>query len=297
MAKLAAIALLSALAAGGSSPRVIAQIQTGASPGGAVSAFGAVWVANDGAGTLARIDPQTNSVTRRVRLRAGVFSVTRGFGAVWVINYKRDSLTRVDPSSGRTRSLRVGATPFDVMAAFGRVWVTAWETGTLWEIDPGAGKVERRIQIGPRPTGLRAASGAIWVGFGRSAKAIARVDPRTARITRVPVGVRSPSWFVAGTRALWIQAADHVLVRVDPRRRHVTARLSFGRTLAQGSLAPDGTVWVPDKEQGRVYRVDPAAARVVDSFPAGPGAFLALAAYRSMWVTSYAGEDVWRFQS
>jgi streptogramin lyase len=177
------------------------------------------------------------------------------------------------------------------------VWVTAWEAGTLSEIDPAAGKVVRGIRIGPRPTGLRAAAGAVWVGFGRSATAIARVDPRTARIKRVPVGVRSPSWFVAGTRDLWIQADDNVLVRVDPRRRRVTGRLSFGRTLAQGSLAPDGMLWIPDKEQGRVYRVDPGTAKVVDSFAAGPGAFLALSAYRSMWVTSYAGDDVWRFGS
>jgi hypothetical protein len=107
--------------------------------------------------------------------------------------------------------------------------------------------------------------------------------------------VRAPSWFVAGTRDLWIQAADNVLVRVDPNKRRVTARLSFGHALAQGSLAPDGRIWVPDKEESRVYRVDSAAARVVDSFEAGPGAFLALNAYHSMWVPSYAGDEVWRF--
>jgi streptogramin lyase len=100
---------------------------------------------------------------------------------------------------------------------------------------------------------------------------------------------------VAGTRDLWIQAGDNVVVRVDPRRRRVTARLSFGRTLGQGSLAPDGTIWIPDKEDNRVYRVDPAAAKVVDFVEAGPGAFLVLSAYHSMWVMSYAGDDVWRF--
>ena len=54
-------------------------------------------------------------------------------------------------------------------------------------------------------------------------------------------------------------------------------------------------MWIPDKEQSVVYRVDPATARVLGSFPAGPGAFLALRAHGSMWVTSYAGSDVWRF--
>jgi streptogramin lyase len=292
MPKLALIGLAAALAA----PHVLARVQTGAAPGGAVSAFGAVWVANDTAGTLARIDPGTNRVTRRIRLRPGVFSVARGFGALWVVNYKRNALTRVDPRSGRVRSVRVGAVPFDVLAAYGRVWVTAWEAGRLVEVDPRSMRVVRRIRSGPRPTGLHAAGGAVWVGFGRVATAIARVEPATGTLERVQVGVRAPSWFVAGTRDLWIQAADNVLVHVDPAKQRVIGKLSFGRTLAQGSLAPDGTMWIPDKEQNLVYRVDPARARVVDSFPAGPGAFFALRAHGSMWVTSYAGNEVWRFR-
>ena len=291
--KLALLGLLALLAAG-SAPHVVARIPTGSSPGGAVSAFGGVWIANDGGGTLARVDPGTNRVTRRVRLRPGVFSVARGFGALWVVNYKTNRLTRVDPRTGRVRSVRVGAVPFDVLAAYGRVWVTAWEAGRLVAVDPSSLR-RRSIRLGARPSGLCAASGALWIGFGRSATAIARLDPRTLRVERIPVGVRSPSWFVAGTRDLWIQAADHVLVRVDPDTRQVKATFSFGRTLARGAAAPDGTMWIPDKEQNLVYRVDPRSGALLGSFQAGPGAFFALAAHGSMWVTSYAGDDVWRF--
>ena len=293
MPKLALIGV--ALVTLGSSPHVVARIPTGDSPGGATSAFGAVWVANDASGTLARIDPATNRVTRRVKLRPGLFSVTHVLGALWVVNYKTGTLARVDPRSGRVRSVRVGAVPFDVTAAFGRVWVTAWEAGKLVEVDPRSLRVVRRIAIGPRPTGLHVAGGALWVGFGRSATAIARLDPTSGKVERVAIGVRAPSWFVSGVRGLWIQAADNVLVHVDHGR--VVDRLTFGRTLAQGALAPDGTMWIPDKEQSLVYRVDPKTARVLGSVPAGPGAFLALRAHGSMWVTSYAGDDVWRFSS
>ena len=73
------------------------------------------------------------------------------------------------------------------------------------------------------------------------------------------------------------------------------AHLHVGRTLAQGAEAPDGTIWFPDKEQSVVYRIDPVRQVVVDSFPAGPGAYLALRAFGSMWVLSYAGADVRRF--
>jgi streptogramin lyase len=297
MPKLALIGLvaLTAGATAGSSPRLVARIPTGVAPGGAVSAFGAVWVTNDRSGTLTRIDPATNSVTRRIRLRQGVFSVAAGFGSLWAINYERGSLARIDPRSGRVRTVPVGAGPDDVLVAFGRVWVTAWDAEKLVEIEPRSLRVVRRIRVGPRPAGLRAAAGAVWVGFGRSATAIARVTPRTGAIERVPVGVRTPALFVAGTRDLWIKAADNVLVRVDPSTRRVLARLSFGRTLALGALAQDGKLWVPDKEQNLVYRVDPSTARVEDSFGAGQGAFVALRAHGSMWVTSYAGDDVWRF--
>jgi hypothetical protein len=44
-----------------------------------------------------------------------------------------------------------------------------------------------------------------------------------------------------------------------------------------------------------VHRVDPVRARVVDSFPAGPGAYLAVQGFGSMWVLSFAGSDVRRF--
>src|SRR4051812_13343821 len=90
-----------ALATVVSTPHVVARVPTGDSPGGATAAYGAVWVANDGSGTLARIDPTTNRVTRRVRLRPGLFSVTHGFGALWAVNYKTGTLSRVDPRSGR----------------------------------------------------------------------------------------------------------------------------------------------------------------------------------------------------
>jgi len=295
MAKLALLVVASAALAG-SSPQVLARIPTGDSPGAATAAYGAVWVTNDGTGTLARIDPRTNRVTRRVRLKPGVFSVTHGFGALWVVNYKRNTLTRVDPSTSRTRSVRVGAVPDGLLAAYGRVWVSAWEAGRLVEVDPRSLKVVRRTKIGARPSGLRAAAGAVWVGFGRSATAVARVDPRTHRVERVPVGARAPAVFSVGTRDLWIKAGDNVLVRLDPSTRKVRARLSFGGTLAVGALAPDGTIWFPDKELNVIHRVDPKTSTVVDHFAGGSGAFFPLRAFGSMWVTSYAGSDVWRFK-
>ena len=276
-------------------PRLVATVPTGTAPCGAAAGFGAIWVANDESGTLVRVDPSTNRVTRRVPVGQGACSVAAAVGAVWVVNYRTSTLLRVDPRSLRTRTVRVDASPFDVLAAFGRIWVTAWESGLLDEVDPVSLTVVRRIDVGARPIGLAARRGALWVGFGRDATAIARVEPASGSVTKLPVGAARPGWFVTGTADLWIQAADSDLLHVDPASGQVLARLHVGRTLAQGTVAFDGTIWMPDKELGVVHRVDPLRQRVVDSFPAGPGAYLALRAFGSMWVLSYAGRDVRRF--
>src|SRR4029079_7865943 len=102
------LALLGATVAALASPHVVARIETGSAPGGATAAFGAVWVANDRAGTIARIDPRANRVTRGIRLRPQLLRLTHGYGALWVENYERGTLTRVEPGSGRIRSVRVG---------------------------------------------------------------------------------------------------------------------------------------------------------------------------------------------
>jgi YVTN family beta-propeller protein len=293
MLALAVTSLFSVTAAAGP-PRLIKTITTGNAPCGAVHAFGSVWVANDG-GTLVRIDPRTNRVTKRIRVGRGSCSLAAGAGALWIANYKR-GLLRVLPG-GRVTRIAVGAVPFDVLVENGRVWVTAWEDGALAVIDPHTLQVVRRIDVGPRPIGLIARIGQIWVGFGRSATAIARVNPLTFRIDRVEVGDRAPGWFVnGGSGNLWIQANEGDLIHFDPIGLRVLARLQVGRTLAQGATAPDGTIWVPDKEQSIVYRIDPKRERVLGAFPAGPGAYVALRAYGSMWVTSYAGTDVRRFK-
>ena len=274
-------------------PALTATIPTGTHPCGIVSAFGSVWVANDG-GTLVRIDPRTNRVRKRIRVGAGACFLAADARALWIANYK-SGLVRVTPR-GRVQRIAVGATPDSVLVAYGRVWVTTWGAAKLAVVDPRTLKVLRRINVGSKPAGLAARNGAVWVGFSRDATSIARVSPGTYRVDRIDVGVPEPRGFVAGTKDLWIQANTGDLVQFDPVARRVLAHLEVGRTLAQGAVAPDGTIWVPDKEQNLVYRVDPGRRRVVDSFPAGPGAYVTLRAYGSMWVTSYAGRDVRRFR-
>jgi YVTN family beta-propeller protein len=287
-----AVALLPASAL--KAPALTATIRTGTHPCGIVSAFGSIWVAND-SGTLVRVDPRTNRVRKRIRVGAGACLMAADRHALWIANYE-GGLFRVT-RLGRVKKIDVGATPDHVLVAFGRIWVTTWGDGKVAVVDPRTLEVVRRIAVGAKPAGVAARNGAVWVGFTRDdTSSIARVSPRTFQVERVPVGVSGPRTFVTGTKDLWIQANTGDLLHFDPVTRRVLAHLEVGRTLAQGATAPSGTIWIPDKEQNLVYRVDPAKQRVIDSFPAGPGAYVTLRAYGSMWVTSYAGTDVRRFK-
>ncbi len=229
--------------------------------------------------------------------RPGLFSVTHGFRRALGGQLRdRETLACVDPRSG-PRAKRPGRR--GALRRRRHLWA---------RVGDGLGGREARrgrpalacesfvaSRSDARPTGLHVAGGSLWVGFGRSATAVARVDPKSMNVERVPVGVRAPSWFVAGANGLWIQAADNVLVHVErrPRRRPALVRAHARAGRARPRTGRSGS---RTRSRASSTGSTPSTARVLDSFAAGPGAFLALRAYGSMWVTSYAGEDVWRFR-
>jgi streptogramin lyase len=277
-------------------PQVTARIATGAHPCESAATRTGVWVANDGSGTLVRVDPRTNRVTARVLLGKGACATAVGAGAVWVVNYRTGVLARVDPTTRKVRRTRVGGEPFDVVVEHGRVWTTGFGNGTLVQVDARTGNVTRRIDVGGAPNGLLYDGGILWVGTGRGSTDVLRVDPATGSFARVDVGAVAPTHFVATPAGVWVADDGDTLTLLARDDGRVLKAVHFGRTLGQAAVAPDGTVWVPDKEIDTIFRVDAATGKQLDSFPGGDGAFQAVRAFGSMWVTSYAGADVWRFK-
>jgi streptogramin lyase len=282
-----------ATGASAASPSPVARVAVGRAPCGAVAAFGALWVAVDGAGTLVRVDPTRNRVLRTIRIGPTVCSLVAGRGALWITRYRPGQLVRVDPRTGSVRRLAVGGEPFDVALA-GDLWITSFSDGTLVRVDPLTIHVVRRVDLGGNPAGLALCAGRLWVGGGRDDSWLTAVDPATGDARRIDVGVEAPSWPTCVHGALWVTTPDSVL-HVDPATGAVVARVVIGGTPARVLAAPDGTVWVTDKEQNRIVRVDPARNAVLDELPAGRGAFDVVSIGGTVWVTSYAGDDVWRF--
>jgi streptogramin lyase len=282
-----------ALASAPARPQLATTVQVGQGPCDATVAYGSVWVPVDGPGSLVSIDYRRARVTRTIRVGRTACSVAAGPDALWVTRYRPAQLVRVDRRTGALRRLQLGKVPFDVELT-SSVWTTWFDDGGLTRVDPVTLRLLARLPIGGSPAGLALCGGRLWVGGGRRDTWLTVVDPVTNRFRRVDVGAEAPAWPACIGTAVWSPTA-HGVVRVDTRSRDLVARIPLAGTPARVAAAPDGTVWVTDKEQNRVIRINPATNTVVDEFPAGPGAFALARVGGSMWVTSYAGSDVRRY--
>ena len=287
-----------AFAASGSPPAAVARVVTGTGPCGAASGFRSVWVAVYGSGRLVQIDPIHNRVTQRIRVAPGICPITVGAGSVWVASDKTNLLYRVDPRLGRVVArISVAEWPAHVAFAFGSVWVSAFERGVLTRIDPRTNRVKRRYAVGGNPSGVARAGGFIWIAFGRTGTALGRLDPASGALTRLPIGHAAAGFLSFIGDSLWTTTADGFALRFEPTENRVVASFPVPGTPAEVASGPDGIIWVAEKERNTITRIDPKTNLLLDVTSAGRGAFSIAPAAGDMWVTNFAGVDVWRFRS
>jgi streptogramin lyase len=286
-----------AAAASSPSPQVVTKIVTGPNPCGVAAGFGSLWVANDGSGTLVRIDAKRNRITRRIHVAKGICPVAIAGGAVWVASYRTDTVYRVNPRNGRILSRgRVSHWPQHFAVDAGSVWLSIYEHGLILRFDARNGRMTTAYKVGGNPSGLAFAGGELWVSFGRGTT-LGRVDRASGRVTRFELGHRAPTFLSAIAGELWTTTPGGQALRFDPATGRVLASFSIAGTPADVRRGPDGAVWVAEKERDTVTRIDPSANRILDVTPAGNGAFSIAVAAGHTWITSYAGNDIWRFRA
>lgn len=193
-------------------------IPTGiADPSGELSiaaGAGSVWLLSDKAGILSRIDPETNTVVNRIRVKAGSSCAAFGFGAVWISNpemtQKHGTVQRVDPATNTVAAIiPVGPVPHFLAAGEGGVWTLNQGDGTVTRIDPANNTVVTTIEVGAKGTGGDIATGAgrIWVRATRVLLSV--IDPSTNKVETVygpPSG--SGAVRVTADNRVWLSAHD-----------------------------------------------------------------------------------------
>jgi streptogramin lyase len=221
---------------------------------------GAVWIAHQG-GVVSRVDPATNQVAATIPLPAsGATSITVGAGAVWVT-------------------------------------VTAAGTTSLYRLDPATNAIVETIALGPS-TGVdgsvvRVGEGAVWVATG-GGSLVARVDPQTSAITRVPASPETqPSGIAFGGGFVWVVAQPGTVYKVDPHTTTIAAAIDFDGGPPGRAADGEGSVWISDRIPGsdRILRYDPqtGAAQTIRGC-SEPWAFVAGGGF--LWATTHPGNRI-----
>ncbi len=124
-----------------------------------------VWVANSGAATVQRFDPETfdQGPIRTLAVGRHPVAIAFGEGALWVANRGDDSVTRIDPSTGAISTIRVGGEPAGIAVGAGAIWVANAADGTVSRIDPEDEEVTDTVELGSSPAGVAVARGLVWV--------------------------------------------------------------------------------------------------------------------------------------
>lgn len=208
---------------GGKAPTVLIKVGVNAA-GPIVTATGSVWMITDPAGTLARLDPDTNAVVAEVTVPAGAGALAVGNDAVWVTSATKDVVTRINGHTNvLVETIKVGRGPSAVASGEGSIWTLNGGDGTVSRIDPATNKVTETIK-----TGVISTAGVVVVGEGSvwlsaPGAPLTRIDPVTNSVRQQFSGAGGGALAI-GLKSLWLTATSTAIWRIDPRRVEATRK-------------------------------------------------------------------------
>jgi YVTN family beta-propeller protein len=286
-----AAAALSSSAAGASEPL---KLHVGIRAEFAVAAAGSVWTTNSIERRVVRIDPATNRVSARIKIKPSYpLGITYGAGSIWVANRYSSSVTRINTNTNRARrrAIHVGHAPYALAYGAGSIWVTNESSGTVSRINPRRNRVAKTIKVGGGPNGVVVAFGSVWVADYRLGRVL-RIDPAANRVTaKLPLA--HADWITPTADALWISSETNSVYRLDPQTLEITASVQVGSN-PLASTVIGGELWVPNIDSNTVSIVDLATASVTRTIEVGLAPIAVVQQSGDAWVTSEGDGDVWR---
>lgn len=289
--------------AGEERPQLAATIPVGRAPSGMAVGAGALWVANEGDGTVSRIDPATDRVVATYDVGGAPDDVAVQGGIVWVVDSTRAVVLPLDPAEGAARPpLRVGSgRHIDLATGRGYVWAVARDQA-LYRIDPVSGTLAVAARFGGALADVATGRGLVYVADLAGAR-LGDLAPPASALSFDPVPyARSREGDVGASRdAVWVASPDAgALFRLDARSFVVTAEVPLEGDYVSVDVAAD-SVWVLDGDSGdgsaRLLRLDPVSAEVVgDPIPLEGEPADVRIGFGSVWVSLAGDASVVRFR-
>jgi peptide/nickel transport system substrate-binding protein len=258
-------------------------------PAAVASGYGFLWVADPNAGTVARVDVDSETVADRVPVGGSPSALEVGGGSVWVASVPQGGLSRLDPLTGTvTQRLRLGV---DISAlasgAHDDLWVGDATDRTLIEIDPVSGAVRRTLELQVKPAALAVSRTAIWVA-AYDTNSVVQVDLRSGEtVATISVG-NGPSAVMIDGGTVWVvNTLDSTVSRIDAQTSSVVATVPVG-SAPTAIAASGGFVWVASLDSSSLSRIDPRTNSVIGTSNVGGGASDVLATGNKVWVGTHS---------
>jgi serine/threonine-protein kinase len=169
---------------------------------------GLLWTANDIAGTVTRVNPQSGAVAE-FPTGQGTQALVQAGASLWAANNKDHNLVEVDPASGDIRrTISVESGPTSLAWDGNRLWVAMPEASAIAAINLQNGAVQSTIRLQSRPVALAFDGQDLWA-VTQQADQLVRISPDSGAVTQtlaIAGGPYAVTWISCGTGChdIWV---------------------------------------------------------------------------------------------
>jgi streptogramin lyase len=225
--------------------------------GGMASAFGSLWVAACGDGSLLRIDPKTSKIVATISSGAvntsGSLASTED--SIWMLTDLKTTLSRIDPDqNAAVGEFRVPAGCESLTSGEKALWLACPNENKVLRINPETNLVEKEIIVSAQPEALAIGANAVWVLCAKDGK-IDRIDPKTNQVSKsINLDVPGAKGSIAyGDGFVWASVVGFPLTRIDPEAGTVVQQF-YGAGGGVIATSP-GAIWLTNPD-GMLLRID-----------------------------------------
>ena len=205
-------------------------------------------------------------------------------GSLWVTEQRANKLGRLDPNTGQFREYPLktpDSGPHGLVAdRDGNIWFTAISASYVGKLDPNTGDITEYRAAGNREmdphTPVFDQNGILWF-TNEESSLVGRLDPKTGEIKLQPTPTPHavPYGIVVTSQGVpfFCEFGTNRLASIDPKSLAIREYpLPQGARPRRLALAPDGTIYYSDFERGYLGHFYPATGRAEEwASPGGPG--------------------------
>jgi hypothetical protein len=244
-----------------------------------------VFAASEGDGTLTRVDTRTGAVVTSGKFDASGSLAADGAKRVWVASVGRGQVTSVDAAlplvdlAGRLSSPRVvrlprGTTATSLTVGGGALWIGMQGVLERWRLHPLRRQRTYLLEyLDHGETDVTFGYGAAWIALGAPA-------PGTSADDVLRIDARSgrasrilvgsfPVGVAVGFGSVWVVQRGDDTVRRIDPVTGRTERVIAVGHIPAGVAVGRGSIWVTSQCAGTLSRIDPASNRVVGTIELG----------------------------